>query len=75
MNVILQFQNTSTSPFTRSLYTEIIVITKMALNLFVKSFVVQTHLKVNFAIIILLDEFLCNREGKIYVSSIPDFCL
>ena len=49
MNVILQFQNTSTSPFTKSLYTEIIVITKMALNLFVKSFVVQTHLKVTFA--------------------------
>lgn len=49
MNVILQFQNTSTSPFIGSLYTEIIAITKMGLNLFVKSFVVQTHLKVNFA--------------------------
>lgn len=49
MNVILQFQNTSTSPFIGSLYTEITAITKMALNLFVKSFVVQTHLKVNFA--------------------------
>ena len=49
MTVILQFQNTSTSSVTGSLYTEISAITKMALNLFVKSFVVQTHLKVNFA--------------------------